>query len=153
MVIKNYQLFNNGQIQSTLKKPPRIIDLPLEDRPTQSIDIVKDIVKEIQKAIDAGVNILVNCNVGMSRSTAVLLYYLIHTNDGDMSLLDAWIHLRESRPLILPNLGFLMQLMRIEKDLRGTSSVPVDLVRRHPMAWAQDDIEDRIKDLSKYLNK
>ena len=114
---------------------PRVVELGLRDSPDQPLSTVLDrVLPEMAQARARGTNVLVNCTVGMSRSTAVILGHLMDPNGENMPLLDAWRHVKSRRPLAFPNVGFLVQLMRYEKRVRGTSSVPVDLVINHPFA-------------------
>ncbi|THD19613.1 Dual specificity protein phosphatase 14 [Fasciola hepatica] len=64
---------------------------------------------------------LVHCMAGVSRSSSLILAYLIrHLN---MSLAEAYQHVRGIRPCIQPNPGFWRQLLDYEERLRGTRSV------------------------------
>ncbi|KAA0187393.1 putative map kinase phosphatase [Fasciolopsis buskii] len=64
---------------------------------------------------------LVHCMAGVSRSSSLILAYLIrHAN---MSLAEAYQHVRGIRPCIQPNPGFWRQLLDYEERLRGTRSV------------------------------
>ena len=127
-----------GRVEPSLKgmkSKPRVIELGLNDRPDQILAPVLDrILPEIAAARAHGINVLVNCTVGMSRSTAILLAHMMDPKGEDMTLLQAWLHIKHRRPLVLPNIGFLVQLMKYEKKIRGSSSVPIELVQRHPAA-------------------
>lgn len=72
---------------------------------------------ENNKSLDYSTNIFVFCQMGISRSSTVILAYLI--KEHDMSLLDAFNSLRESRDIIKPNFGFLKQLQDWEKVHTG----------------------------------
>ena len=70
----------------------------------------------------------------------------------NMPLLDAWRHVKRRRPLAFPNVGFLVQLMKYERRVRGSSSVPVDLVINHPFAALTiDDLDAYIGALRRNL--
>jgi hypothetical protein len=132
---------------------PRVVELGLRDSPDQPLSTVLDrLLPEMAQARARGINVLVNCTVGMSRSTAVILGHMMDPHGENMPLLDAWRHVKSRRPLAFPNVGFLVQLMRYEKRVRGSSSVPVELVIHHPFAALTiDDIDVYIRDLRRNL--
>ena len=111
---------------------PTILALNMRDRPDQSLDPILRILPELARARRMGTNILVNCHVGMSRSTAVVLAHLMDPDGHNMTLLDAWRCLKTKRPMIFPNIGFLVNLMALEDAMRGSISVPHALVLAHP---------------------
>ncbi|CAF3832273.1 unnamed protein product [Rotaria magnacalcarata] len=59
--------------------------------------------------------ILVHCNLGISRSTTLILSYLMKTYNA--TLLEAFKYLRHRRPIVCPNVGFLHQLIDYEFEL------------------------------------
>lgn len=59
--------------------------------------------------------VLVHCNLGISRSTTVILAYLMKTFNA--TLYEAFKFLRHRRPIVCPNLGFLRQLIEYEYRL------------------------------------
>ncbi|CAF0982851.1 unnamed protein product [Rotaria sp. Silwood1] len=59
--------------------------------------------------------ILVHCNLGISRSTTIILAYLMKTYNA--TLLEAFKFLRHRRPIVSPNVGFLRQLIDYEYTL------------------------------------
>lgn len=64
---------------------------------------------------------LVHCMAGVSRSSSLILAYMMrHLN---MSLADAYQHVRSIRPCIQPNPSFWRQLLDYEEHLRGSRSV------------------------------
>lgn len=64
---------------------------------------------------------LVHCMAGVSRSSTLVLAYLVrHMN---MSLADAYQHVRSVRPCIQPNPSFWRQLLDYEERVRGSRSV------------------------------
>ena len=58
---------------------------------------------------------LFNSNAGVSRSAAVVLGYLMSSNK--LSLEEAMDVLRQARPCVKPNEGFLRQLQDYQKQL------------------------------------
>ena len=69
----------------------------------------------ITDALAGGGRILAHCNLGMSRSSTIVVAYLMHSRR--CTLLDAYQFLKERRPIIRPNRGFLNQLSRFEEIL------------------------------------
>ena len=53
-------------------------------------------------------NVLVHCMMGVSRSTSFVLWYLM--TEKHMTLSQAYNHVKQRRPIINPNNGFLTQL-------------------------------------------
>jgi len=71
----------------------------------------------IEEARAANKKIVVHCEVGMSRSPTIVISYLMkHKN---MSLREAYHHVKQRRPIIMPNMGFIKQLLVYEKMLYG----------------------------------
>lgn len=92
--------------------------------------LVKDVVEEIiiphtveeaisfiNKAKQDNARIFVHCTVGKSRSASIILAYLMHSCD--MDLMQAMEHLKQRRPIIEPNDGFVRQLFKYEQMLKG----------------------------------
>lgn len=59
--------------------------------------------------------ILVNCAAGISRSASTVIAHLMVYEK--LSLIESIRKLRKARPIVLPNIGFLVQLMRLERGL------------------------------------
>ena len=59
--------------------------------------------------------LLVHCHLGISRSTTIVLAYLMKTYSA--TLTDALKFLRHRRPIVCPNPGFVQQLIRFEIEL------------------------------------
>ena len=68
----------------------------------------------IEKGVQAGGRVLVHCFAGVSRSATVVVAYLI-THRG-MTYDQAIAVVREKRPKVNPNVGFLEQLQQLKKD-------------------------------------
>jgi hypothetical protein len=75
----------------------------------------------IHNARSQGYPVLIHCQQGVSRSGAVCLSYLIkHEN---MTVTQAYKHLRALRPVCRPKLNFLRQLGVFEKRIRPSTSI------------------------------
>jgi dual specificity phosphatase 12 len=74
----------------------------------------------LHTAITSGGAALVHCNAGVSRSATIVLAYLMaHHN---MSLAAAHALLKQCRPAIQPNPGFMEQLRAYEKSRSSAAS-------------------------------
>ncbi|XP_012671291.1 dual specificity protein phosphatase 26 [Clupea harengus] len=73
----------------------------------------------IHKALNGRGKVLVHCHVGVSRSATVVLAYLMLKHN--MTLVDAITTVKEGRGII-PNRGFLRQLIDLQIQLYGKHS-------------------------------
>jgi len=64
---------------------------------------------------------LVHCVAGVSRSASAVIMFLMQHHD--LTLKQAWLHIKSHRPHVSPNEGFKLQLARMELDDYGGSSV------------------------------
>lgn len=82
--------------------------------------------------------VLVHCQAGISRSSTIVLAYLIKfvssssSSSFDLFLLlrynhftleEAYRYLLKRRPIISPNYGFLLELIRYEKEIHSSTTV------------------------------
>lgn len=65
----------------------------------------------IDKNRQAGNNVLVHCRAGISRSSTIVIAYLIQKDR--LSFEDALQLVRSSRPIVMPNKGFVKQLKKL----------------------------------------
>lgn len=84
-------------------------DVLLKDRFDEAIHFMKIAFQNPSSRI------LVHCNLGISRSSTLILAYLMKTYNA--TLYEAYKFLRHRRPIVCPNLGFLRQLIAYEQDL------------------------------------
>lgn len=68
----------------------------------------------IEEGLKSG-GVLVHCMAGISRGPAIVIGYLMYKHL--MTLNEAYELVKEKRPLIKPNKGFLEQLQELEKKL------------------------------------
>ena len=90
-------------------------------------DLLNELPKAIifiNKALKEGGRLLVHCKLGVSRSSTVVLAYLMYSRH--WTLMDALGFLRKRRPIIQPNSHFMEQLQQYEEMLFGEriSDVP-----------------------------
>ncbi|CAD8115403.1 unnamed protein product [Paramecium primaurelia] len=62
-------------------------------------------------------NVLVHCHAGKSRSTAIVVSYLMKKRN--LNLEQALIYVKYQRPIASPNPGFIKQLLLYEQNLYG----------------------------------
>ena len=94
------------------------IDLNWYDSPLQDINangILFHLVKLIDSYISCGKQVLVNCWAGVSRSTTIVLAYLMYKNK--WSVQDALAFVMSKRPIVNPNYGFIVQLYNLQDKL------------------------------------
>jgi len=93
----------------------------------------QDIIKEMEGPIgfirhlhasDADHRVLVHCVQGISRSTCVIICYLMM--DHNMSLREAYQHVKERRPIADPRAEFIKQLGTFECELFKRSKPSID---------------------------
>lgn len=92
--------------------------VPVEDDPATRIDAYFDDVADLlETARRRGKGAVVHCVAGVSRSTTLVLAYLLKYTD--MSLRVAFRHTKAIRPVVRPNMSFMAQLMEYEGRLKG----------------------------------
>ncbi len=85
----------------------------------------------IHDAIKGGGRVLVHCFAGVSRSSTLVISYLMqHRN---MSYLDAFDYVKRRRDVIQPNIGFIEQLKAFESELALQSDVDREEDRHQAM--------------------
>lgn len=118
--------------------PVRVLDTPTADLGAH-LDPISD---RIDEEIGRGGRVLVHCVAGVSRSPALVLAYLVKY--ADMSLRQAFLHVRSTRPNIRPNAGFFSHLIDFERRVRGSTSV--SLVHDPELGLTIPDVcEDELK--------
>lgn len=92
-----------------------------DTRESNLIDYFDSVADAIEETRQKGGKSLVHCVAGVSRSVSLVLAYLIKYSE--MSLKEAFHHVRSVRPQVRPNLGFFKQLIDYEQRLNGQSTV------------------------------
>ncbi len=99
----------------------------VDDDPTEDLTKYFDKVSDtIEKVAKKGGHTVVHCVAGVSRSTAILLSYLIKYKK--MTLKDAFKRVIEKRPIIKPNTAFFEQLIKYEKRILGSNSCQMRII-------------------------
>jgi serine/threonine/tyrosine-interacting-like protein 1 len=84
-------------------------DVLLKDRFDETIHFMETALQNPSNRI------LVHCNLGISRSTTLILAYLMRIFNA--TLYEVFKFLKHRRPIVCPNLGFLRQLIDYEYEL------------------------------------
>lgn len=81
----------------------------IEDQPHSNLVCILDLVtSQINEGLRKG-NVLIHCYAGISRSASCVLYFLLQNKKFDR-LFDAYEYLIKCRNVILPNIGFFIQI-------------------------------------------
>ena len=139
---------NKGLASISDPDKPLLLELNMRDEEGQEINSLLtkslnyngnklDLLNLIEAVRQNGGNVLVNCAAGMSRSSVIILMYLMQKDsETNMSFLDAWRFLKYKRPIVFPDESFIRKLQQYERDTRGTSTVTDELIRLNPFIVA-----------------
>lgn len=84
-----------------------------DDKSADVLAVLPRCVTFIQEGLQAGRGVLVHCFQGKSRSAAVIMGFLMHSEG--LSFEGALARIRAARPRAQPNLSFCLQLRRWER--------------------------------------
>ncbi|PVZ96481.1 hypothetical protein BB558_007632 [Smittium angustum] len=76
----------------------------------------------IDEAISSNCNVLVHCQLGVSRSATLVIAYIMHSKK--LTFSKAYDYVKSRNPKTCPNLSLIAQLMEYEKTLNLTYSTP-----------------------------
>ena len=102
--------------------------LKLRDHSDEDIsDHFEECIRFIHDGIIKNEAVLVHCRFGVSRSATIVLAYLMQygtneTNPMQMSYEECFNYVKERRPQVSPNLGFVLALHQRESDSNSPSS-------------------------------
>ena len=100
----------------------KYLHIKINDAPYIKItDYFEDSNDFIHKAKLSGGKILVHCFLGSSRSSTFAIAYMIKYMG--YTTMNALNFLKEKRPIVMPNTGFLMQLQRYENKIRNEQNI------------------------------
>ncbi|XP_070701728.1 dual specificity protein phosphatase 18 [Pempheris klunzingeri] len=105
------------------------VRVPVSDLPSARLGDHFDRVAERIHGNHAG-GTLVHCAVGMSRSPALVMAYLMRYRGVTLCQAHRWV--QESRPYVRLNVGFWEQLLQYERRLYGKNTVRVAAVDDAP---------------------
>ncbi|KNC87803.1 hypothetical protein SARC_00060 [Sphaeroforma arctica JP610] len=101
--------------QSDNNQDMRYKNIPLLDSTEEDIlSVLEESILFIDTAKDSNGKILVHCVGGISRSVAVILAYLVRTNE--VTLDSAYAFMKERKSNISPNISFMGQLLEFSKN-------------------------------------
>ncbi len=124
--IKHIICLANEYVLENRSVPDYIIrhQFPVPDLPTTNIrELFDSCYFIIEEASSYGENVLVICYAGISRSSTIVISYLMKKYY--MSFSESLRYVIMKRPCIMPNNGFITQLKNYEKELtsRGEDSI------------------------------
>ena len=144
----NYELIKNTGITSIITLNSTVLNddvnklisdrngswkhVPIRDRSSEQIIDIMEILIDF---IDSQGKVLVHCQHGISRSSTIVMAYLMKTRN--MTNLEAFDLVKAKRPIVDPNFGFLTQLQRFEEVLNSPSKVE--------LPYSPEIIEERPK--------
>ena len=114
----------------------------VEDMSREPIELFFDEASDfISESLENHEGVLVHCRSGVSRSSTLVLAFLIR--DMGMRLFDAFFLLRSKRSIVTPNIGFMDKLLQLERTVIGTCSVSMPRYAQ----WYTSDSRPAIPDI------
>jgi len=110
------------ELDDEIKQAFEVLWINLDD--TLGVDIRQHFDKTndfLLKCKEKNEKVLVNCQMGISRSSTIVLAYLMKYHHD--TLLKAYDYLLDKRRHASPNYSFLLQLIRYEEELRRTKDI------------------------------
>ncbi|TKY47697.1 Protein-tyrosine-phosphatase MKP1 [Spatholobus suberectus] len=105
----------------------------LQDSPTEDItSILYDVFDYFEDVREQGGRVLVHCCQGVSRSTALVIAYLMWREG--QSFEDAFQFVKTARAVTNPNMGFACQLLQCQKRVHAMPASPNSILRMYRMA-------------------
>jgi protein-tyrosine phosphatase len=99
-----------------------VLRLSLRDVPEQQLEqAIEDVVAFVEKGRARGERTLLFCMLGVSRSAALAIGYLMKTQRMTLHKAHEWV--RSRRPMVAPNAGFLLQLAALERKWEETTNI------------------------------
>ncbi len=100
--------------------------IELDDDPNQDIvPYIKEALTFIHDGVKAGDAVFVHCYQGISRSSTIIIMYLMKYMG--LSFNDAYDYIKKCRPKVCPNTGFISHLIDLERRLYdGNTSIVGD---------------------------
>ncbi|CAJ1938201.1 unnamed protein product [Sphenostylis stenocarpa] len=105
----------------------------LRDSPSEDItSILYDVFDYFEDVRQQGGRVLVHCCQGVSRSTSLVIAYLMWRES--KSFEDAFHFVKNARGITNPNIGFACQLLQCQKRVHATPPSPSSVLRMYRMA-------------------
>ncbi|KAI9334409.1 protein-tyrosine phosphatase-like protein [Obelidium mucronatum] len=126
---------NGSQAREAKKRTTwrvKMYDFPIEDTPAAPIRwIFEKCCEVVEAARLLGENVLIHCHAGVSRSSTIILAYLMRFQK--LTLYEAWLLTYKARPIIRPNEGFARALQELEREIHPHLTEPT-----LPIFWMCD---------------
>ncbi|KAJ4833545.1 hypothetical protein Tsubulata_021229 [Turnera subulata] len=105
----------------------------LQDSPSEDItSILYDVFDYFEDVREHGGRVLVHCCQGVSRSTSLVIAYLMWREG--QSFEDAFQYVKAARGVTNPNMGFACQLLQCQKRVHAVPASPNSVLRMYRMA-------------------
>ncbi|KAJ9176299.1 hypothetical protein P3X46_011629 [Hevea brasiliensis] len=105
----------------------------LQDSPSEDItSILYDVFDYFEDVREQGGRVLVHCCQGVSRSTSLVIAYLMWREG--QSFEDAFQYVKAARGVTNPNMGFACQLLQCQKRVHAVPASPNSVLRMYRMA-------------------
>ncbi|CAN0896303.1 Protein-tyrosine-phosphatase MKP1 [Linum grandiflorum] len=105
----------------------------LQDSPSEDItSILYDVFDYFEDVREQGGKVLVHCCQGVSRSTSLVIAYLMWREG--QSFEDAFQYVKAARGVTNPNMGFACQLLQCQKRVHAVPASPNSVLRMYRMA-------------------
>ncbi|XP_030449421.1 protein-tyrosine-phosphatase MKP1-like [Syzygium oleosum] len=105
----------------------------LQDSPSEDItSILYDVFDYFEDVREQGGRVLVHCCQGVSRSTSLVIAYLMWREG--QSFEDAFQYVKAARGVTNPNMGFACQLLQCQKRVHAAPSSTTPVLRMYRMA-------------------
>ncbi|KAK7359034.1 hypothetical protein VNO77_00978 [Canavalia gladiata] len=105
----------------------------LQDSPSEDItSILYDVFDYFEDVRQQGGRVLVHCCQGVSRSTSLVIAYLMWRES--QSFEDAFQYVKNARGVTNPNMGFACQLLQCQKRVHAMPASPSSVLRMYRMA-------------------
>ena len=126
------------------KSIPNIEIIKIEEEDSLDTNLIQHFDRTILKIKEQSKSTLVICQMGRSRSACLVIAYLMKCKH--LSLIDAYSLLKRKRPMINPNLSFILQLIcfdyQIKNDIkRAAASAAALLFAPTPASDIQHQME------------
>lgn len=103
--------------KSEFRLPPRVAHMYIDANDDLRTDLTRyfePTFRFIDSHLSEGQSVYVHCRAGISRSSTVVLYYIMRKYQ--LSLLQALQYLKSRRPVVQPNDAFLKQLANARQE-------------------------------------
>lgn len=110
------------------------LEISIEDKPGCTItDHFPTCFDYISSCLKANRGVLVHCFQGKSRSSSVIIGYLMQTRG--LTFEESLQFVKSKRPVVAPNIGFALQLRKFERKLKDATTLSAPTCARS----AQDE--------------